>query len=308
MCKEARRFSTPLALLPLRKKEWALKFVRFDQNPIITPNMDARMGDNINGPSLIRVPDWLENPLGRYYLYFAHHQGKYIRLAYADRLEGPWTTHGPGTLQLEETPFLRHVASPDVHVDDETRQIRIYCHGPVPGGGQRSRVALSEDGLYFTCHPEILGSSYMRVFQWGGAYHALGMPGHFYRSADGLTDFEQGPTLFTRDMRHAAVQVDGDVLSVFYSNAHDCPERILMSQIALTPDWMNWTASEPVTVIEPETEYEGVNLPLEPSNRGWSPVPVRQLRDPGFYREGDKTYLLYSVAGEQGIAIAEMIA
>jgi hypothetical protein len=110
------------------------------------------------------------------------------------------------------------------------------------------------------------------------------------------------------DSPTAAVQVDGDVLSVFYSNAHDCPERILMSQIALTPDWMNWTASEPVTVIEPETEYEGVNLPLEPSNRGWSPVPVRQLRDPGFYREGDKTYLLYSVAGEQGIAIAEMTA
>ncbi|NET62179.1 MAG: hypothetical protein F6K47_40550, partial [Symploca sp. SIO2E6] len=34
-------------------------------------------GSNINGPSLIRVPEWIENPLGRYYLYFAHHQGKY---------------------------------------------------------------------------------------------------------------------------------------------------------------------------------------------------------------------------------------
>lgn len=41
--------------------------------PIIQPNMDGRMGDNISGPSLIRVPDWLERPLGAYYLYFAHH-------------------------------------------------------------------------------------------------------------------------------------------------------------------------------------------------------------------------------------------
>jgi len=34
--------------------------------------------------------------------------------------------------------------------------------------------------------------------------------------------------------------------------------------------------------------------------------PVRQLRDPGIYRENGKTYLLYSVAGENGIAIAEL--
>ena len=57
--------------------------------PIIRPHMDGRMGGNINGPSLIRVPDWIERPLGAYYLYFAHHKGEYIRLAYADRLEGP---------------------------------------------------------------------------------------------------------------------------------------------------------------------------------------------------------------------------
>jgi hypothetical protein len=34
---------------------------------------------------------------------------------------------------------------------------------------------------------------------------------------------------------------------------------------------------------------------------------VRQLRDPGIYQEGNRTYLLYSVAGEQGIAIAEIV-
>ena len=39
------------------------------------------MGDNINGPSLIRVPNWVEGRLSRYYLYFADHKGAYIRLA-----------------------------------------------------------------------------------------------------------------------------------------------------------------------------------------------------------------------------------
>jgi hypothetical protein len=34
--------------------------------------------------------------------------------------------------------------------------------------------------------------------------------------------------------------------------------------------------------------------------------PVRQLRDPAIFREDGRTWLLYSVAGENGIAIAEL--
>ncbi|MBM4084322.1 MAG: glycoside hydrolase family 68 protein [Planctomycetes bacterium] len=268
--------------------------------------MDRRMGRNINGPSLIRAPEWLPNPLGRYYLYFGRHQGDYIRLAYADRLEGPWRTHEPGTLPLAESFCHGHLASPDVHVDEARREIRMYYHGPSPGKGQVSRVALSSDGIRFAARPEILGASYFRVFQWRGQHYALGMPGIFYKSADGLSGFQQGPKLFTDDMRHTALKLDGDTLTVFYSNAHDCPERILMSTIQLVPDWMAWKASEPVTVLEPETDYEGADLPLLPSKRGWAPERVRQLRDPAIYREGGKTYLLYSVAGEHGIAIAEV--
>ena len=93
--------------------------VRFPQNPILTSASSPTIGDSINGPSLIRVPAWVDRPLGRYYLYFSHHAGKFIRLAYADQLSGPWTVHEPGTLRLEEAPrCFDHVASPDMHVDD----------------------------------------------------------------------------------------------------------------------------------------------------------------------------------------------
>lgn len=300
-----------------------MELKRFPENPIILSNMDARMGDNINGPSLIQVPDWLENPLGRYYLYFAHHQGTYIRLAYADQLEGPWTTYESGTLQLEQTPAQRHIASPDLHIDGENQRLIMYYHGPVDPdkatvssalekefptqGGQRSYVATSTDGIHFTSGNEVLGSSYFRVFHWGGYTYALGMPGIFFRSKDGFTDFERGPTLYSEDMRHTAVKLDGDTLSVFFSQAHDCPEHILMSQIELIPDWMTWQASEPVSVLKPEMEYEGADCPLVPSERGSVHEPVCQLRDPAIYREADKSYMLYSVAGEQGIGIAEII-
>jgi hypothetical protein len=290
---------------------------RFPENPVIRPNMDARMGDNVNGPSLIRVPDWIEQPLGRYYLYFAHHDGRYIRLAYADDLHGPWQTHEAGVLPLSASHFAGHIASPDVHVDEANRQIRLYYHGsanpsgtgggaPGRGAPQFSRVAVSRDGLRFKAGEEILGRPYMRAFQHAGWWYALGMPGVMYRSRDGLTGFEEGPALFAETMRHAALKLDGDRLSLFYTHAGDCPERILLSTIDLRPDWRTWQASEPTTVLEPETEYEGGHLTLEPSRRGLVMGPVRQLRDPAVYREGDRTYLLYAVAGEYGIAIAEL--
>jgi hypothetical protein len=270
--------------------------------------MDIRMGSNINGPSLIRVPEWVEDPLGKYYLYFGHHQGKYIRLAYADNLEGPWSTYKPGVLDLENAYCTSHIASPDVHIFDESREIRMYYHGPVPERLQQAKVARSQDGLSFTAMPENLGNYYFRVFYWNGYTYALGMPGIIYRSRDGLTGFEEGPTLFTEDMRHTALKLDGKILTVYYSNAFDCPERILSSTIDISLDWMNWTNTEPEVILEPETDYEGAELPLEPSARGSVHERVRQLRDPGIYREGDETYLLYSVAGESGIAIARFTA
>ena len=59
--------------------------------------MDPRIGANLDGPSLLRVPDWASDPRGRYYLCFAHRQGTFIRMAYADDVRGPSevsATHG----------------------------------------------------------------------------------------------------------------------------------------------------------------------------------------------------------------------
>ncbi|MCZ0938992.1 MAG: hypothetical protein OXJ55_10170 [Caldilineaceae bacterium] len=299
---------------------------RFSDNPIIKPTLDESIGANINGPSLLRVPDWLPNPLGQYYLYFAHHQGAFIRLAYADALSGPWTIYPPGTLRLEQTPCYHHIASPDLHIDNDNRRILMYYHGPSVRReeleadplkqkypfleGQRSLLAVSENGLDFTSDTEILGPSYFRVFRYpdttAGWYYALAMPGILFRSRDGRTNFEPGPVLFDRDQRHAALLLRDDILYVFYSRAGDCPEHILCATINLRPHWNEWKASAPFSILEPETEYEGIDLPLEPSQRGAIHEPARQLRDPGIYKEGGRTYLLYSVAGESGIALAEL--
>lgn len=40
---------------------------------------------------------------------------------------------------------------------------------------------------------------------------------------------------------------------------------------------------------------------------GFSRTPVRQIQDPAIFEDGDHSSLLYSVAGERGIAIARLL-
>lgn len=295
---------------------------RLGDGPIITPDMDTRMGGNIQGPSLIKVPDWVENPLGNYYLYFADHRGTYIRTAYADEVTGPWTVYSQGSLRLEDSFFpttcppcshapgrnallYAHIASPDVHVREDLQQIVMYYHGQGEGR-QFTRAAVSQDGIHFEGREEELGPHYFRVIEHEGFFYAMSMPGYLYRSPDGLSRFEAGPQFFYADMRHSALLIRDERLYVFFTNRGDAPERIMLSTIELKNDWNEWTATDPIEVLRPRMDYEGADLPLEASRGGYIDVRVNQLRDPAIYQEDDKTYLLYSVAGESGIAIAEI--
>ncbi|MDA1315351.1 MAG: hypothetical protein O2968_18635 [Acidobacteria bacterium] len=312
--------------------------------PIITPETHAGIGGNIQGPSLIRVPDWVENPLGRYYLYFADHKGSYIRLAYADELRGPWRIHPAGSLQIADSHFpsdpppipeggleeaqarragegrswsklphsvakeltAPHIASPDVHVDREHRRIIMYFHGLDSFATQLTRVALSKDGIHFQARPEKLGRTYLRAFQHADMTYGIAMPGQIYRSRDGLSGFEEGPLLFNPEMRHCALLKRGDVLYVFWTQVGHVPERILLSTIDLAVPWMEWKQTEPVEVLRPERGWEGAEAPLVPSIRSVAYERVNQLRDPAIFEEGGRVFLLYAVAGEAGIAIAEV--
>ncbi len=302
------------------------------EGPIIRPDMDARMGDNINGPSLIRAPEWLPNRLGEYYLYFADHKGSYIRLAAADHLLGPWRTHEPGALQLTQTAFPKsdgefdpklgparkkghvypHIASPDAIVDSDAKQIRLYFHGQLYDGRQVSRVATSSDGINFEAGEEVLSTSYLRMIRLDDVdqpgWYGMSMPGIIYRSDDGLCGFEQGPQLFPDTMRHCALLRRDRTLWVFWTNAGDAPERIYASPIELNGDWRSWSAGDQREVLRPVYDWEGASLPIAPSVRGFAPEPVHELRDPAIFEDNGNSYLLYTVQGERGIGIAQLDA
>lgn len=305
--------------------------VRIGDAPIVRPDMpglEGALGENVNGPSLIKAPEWLPGRLGNYYLYFAHHGGAYIRLAIADRIEGPWRVHKPGTLSTDELqrafqnadPYLPpadpyaarppdHVASPDVHVDEARREVRMYFHAAKKGWpGQITFCATSADGLRFRPAPVPMGPFYLRAFEHRGATYALAkwrdQGCAVCRSPDGLQPFERGP-VFMPNCRHTAVWQRGRTLYMFHSNYREI-ERILVSTIDLSAPWRQWRPRDTQLVLEPQRPYEGADLPLEPSTPGAIHGPARQLRDPAIYEEDGRLYLLYSVAGERGIALARL--
>lgn len=284
---------------------------RLVDHPIIYPDMpglEGQRGANINGPSLVRVPEWVEGALGRYYLYFAHHSGDYIRMAFADELIGPWTIYAPGVLHMQDAPGRAHIASPDLHLLAGRGLFRMYFHQPAPASqahlNQVSYVAHSADGLRFDVQRDILGSFYFRVFQYDGWHYAFAK-GISYRSRDGLRPFELGPTHLPR-CRHTALWVEGDLLHMVFSRSEDAPESLLYTWADLRRDWLEWNFAEPELLLAPQRDWEGAYLPVEPSRVGLAKEAVNQLRDPAIYTEEDRFYLLYSVAGEQGIAIAEL--
>ena len=210
---------------------------------------------------------------------------------------------GHGVMEEATTP---HIASPEVVVDQGRQVIRMYFHGLEGVGHQVTRVAESADGLHFEVSERSVGPSYLCTFIWEGHTYAMTMPGQFHRATDGVSQFEAGPRLFNPNMRHSALLVRDRFLYVFWTRVGDVPERILLSTIDLTGDWWEWRESAPVEVLRPEREWEGAAAPLEPSVRSTAYGTVNQLRDPATLEDQGRTYLLYAVAGESGIALAEL--
>jgi hypothetical protein len=316
---------------------------RLAGGPIIYPGISSSIGQNIQGPSVIQVPDWLKKPLGKYYMYFAEHKGDKIKLAYSNAIAGQWKIFDEGTLKLENSTFLTeapvlteqqkaslpamfkkagitklghsfeeeithpHIASPEVIVDHKNKEILLYFHGLEAVAKQATRLAVSKDGINFTVSSnKNLGATYMRVFHYDGYTYAMTMPGQISRSLDGRTNFENGPRLFDNNLRHFDFYLENNTLYVFYTKVGDTPERIYLSTIDVSKSWGEWIESEPLLVMKPEYKWEGADAPLEPSIRSTAYGHVNQLRDPHILEADGQRYLFYAIAGESGIAVAKI--
>jgi len=328
------------------------------------PNSDA---NNINGPSVIRVPDWIPkeqraSPEARYYLYFAHHNGKYIRLAWAQEIEGPWHLYRTGknvppgqrgVLDMGDDRLItlggeyaikRHIASPDVHVDDHNKQVVLYFHGGTSRNGttlreQKTYVATSPWGLDFSAgiRPVPLSNSYLRVFEYKGALQGLYRTHHARprESADPWVNPQDaelvGDELWeirdarflqlddsqhiggkmrkrTPQIRHAALHRDGDRLHVFFTMRGHAPEHILVTSVELRDDdWFDVApAVSAAEVLRAEREWEGAGIAPKRSKQGSEYRLVNALRDPFVFNDRGRLYLFYVGGGERAIGVARL--
>ena len=289
----------------------------------------VEVGSNVNGPSLIKTPNWLPNCLGRYYLYFGHHFGQNIRMAFSNDLTGPWIVYKGGILDLKETPFTQerpnikqpqwateegvdglypHIASPDVHINASEKSLEMFFHGLDHDGEQRSLCALSNDGLTWWVQSERINQTYLRAFNYKNTRYALGCGGQILKqNSDGI--FQLGPWSFgDRGHRHAGVLVRGDNLYVVWTRIGDTPEHILYSTIGMSYDWRDWRATEGQVILKPKFDWEGANLPISTSTVGGLTKQEHALRDPFLFEQSEEVYIVYTGGGENSIGIAKLSA
>lgn len=281
-------------------------------------------GININGPSLIKTPNFIKNPLGKYYLYFAHHKGKYIRMAYSNNITGPYTLYKNGVLHLNNIPGYGHLASPDVHIENGI--ILMFYHCPYKNGktSQSTFYAYSNDGLNFISKTKNIIWPYFRRFRFKNNNYGLAMKYGkpcktitpqlmnngcnsaivVYKKINGIYTEISEILPFTR---HTCVLVINMVIYVFFSSVTDNPEHIKVGELIINEKNNECSITNIKTIIEPELYYEHHNSEFIKSDYGGTNNFVRQLRDPYVFNDDKDTYILYTVCGEKGIAIAKII-
>lgn len=311
--------ATPLNIVDLPTTE--VCDLTTDASRQITKKMlGETAGRFTNGPTVIKVPDWVEESLGAYYMYFADHHGKGIRLAYSDSLNGPWTVSPNPVLRLNKTLAIRsHIASPDVYIDHDSRTIYMTVHGePISSlyDSQVSVLAESEDGIDFAQDPSYAGSiwanfAYARILKIDDTFVRVNPRKHQVSRSNSVTGPFSEPVEYSlpenREHRHASVLLDGSTIVMYYTRLRDAPERIYRATIDASQPWGQWALADEQCVRRPERSWEGAQFPVALSKPGPA-NSANQLRDPFIYDDGTDRALFYSYAGESGIAMATLRA
>ncbi|MEM6333227.1 MAG: hypothetical protein AAF823_07815 [Planctomycetota bacterium] len=128
------------------------------------------------------------------------------------------------------------------------------------------------------------------------------------------------------DFRHHAVGVEDDTLFWWFTlrrEPQEVVDRIGSGEVIYeatvdlaSEDWSRWNVTDLRLVLVPEHDFEGADLPAEvslPSRPveadGKTTRRVNELRDPGYFKDpiSGRKFLYYGVAGEYGLAVAELL-
>ncbi len=305
---------------------FGIRVERLPDNPMLTLDMfsEDRTEHSLMSGCLIKVPSWVENPLGKYYLYSAQHHGRdHLDLSYSDNINGPWTVYEPGVLPIEETcdGEVDHISAPDVHVVDDQQRFVMFFHGMSSCYGHHGSIALSDDGVTWHGTDYWIPAYFVVKQAIDGKYYGVGKKGELFRSDSLITDrgtekhsdryamiykLPEDPIETIKFARHSSLRLVQDTMYVLYSNRGDTLEHLKVIKVVnfTDPDTSNWIVSEGQSLLRPEYDWEGVNFPIKVSAGGHT--GKHELRDPKVYTVENQDYLCYSVAAESGVAIARI--
>ncbi len=220
-----------------------------------------------------------------------------------------------GALHLAQVPQCEdHIASPDVIVDDDTHEIRMYFHGVTKHTArQLTYMATSPDGLNFSVALPPIAPFYLRVVRWRNTWIGMSKGGFLSMSNNGKDAFQPLPTSAfpmsgplanaAGDVRHVALQLDGDRLWVLFSRVGDAPEHIRLGYVDLLRPVDSWKVEASVELLRPQHDWEGADIRPIPSLAGPSRGPENALRDPAILFTETSQWLFYSSRGEAGIGV-----
>ena len=284
---------------------------------ILTQNFNS----NICNPCIIKVPEWVKDSLGKYYLYYADHRGKYIKFAFSNFIFNNWRSKLDIIININSfNNAINHIASPEIYIDDIKKKFYLLTHShSATHKGQWTYVSESNNGLHFkVVNDKPLAPFYLRVFKYNNFFYGVSKGGNLWKTNELIREFYPCQNLFDPSksnellhnyegaVRHVGLFVENNILYIFYSKIGDKPERIYFSKLNLEKNDKNWKFNSETELLRPTMDFEGANLPLLKSKPGDTPVAENALRDPYLFKINSNYYLAYCVQGEFGIAIAEI--
>jgi len=285
-------------------------------------NLPRDVSDNINGPVCLKTPDFIKNPVGKYLLYFAHHGGEFIRIAYSEEIFSGWKflCHKINTVG-EGKNFHDHVASPDIFIDSIENNIYMFFHSRIQGSRkQETFLSKSKDGINFTFVEENVNLPFyfrhvvnenrtLAVTKGGNLYiNSISPISNAWRALNNVYSGESNKEVMHNkagSIRHASLIYYLKILIMFYTKIGDSPERIYAAKIVENKNGL-WLASNELEITRPEFNFEGSNLKAEASISGPSLQEENALRDPYVMWDGKDHFLFYACAGESGIAVGKL--
>ncbi len=276
---------------------------------------------NICNPTCIELPKWCTNRLGKYYLYYADHKGKFIKLACSNNLFGNWINVNKKIAPIADFKnAVNHIASPDIYIDNINKKIYLFTHSHSNEKiGQWTFLSVSSDGINFKqMSTKCLAPFYLRVFKFKNYFYGISKGGNLWRTKKITNKFKNHQNLFNKKLnkeflhnkpgsiRHVGILIKKNKLYCFYTKIGDMPERIYYSWLSLSNNYKKWMLQKEHELLRPTREFEGKKLKLRPSKPGNSTLFENAVRDPYLFENNKKIYLFYSVKGEFGLAIAEL--